>query len=68
MVTALTKGTSTKPTVSSSGFAISGDTFNTYYLNDDGAGLLRLFILKELVKKNILVVLGVLLIIVWEKL
>ena len=39
-------GTATQPTVSSSGFAISGDTVNTYFLNDDGAGLLRLFYIK----------------------
>ena len=40
------QGTSTKPTVSSSGFKISGDVFNTYYINDDGAGLLRLYYVK----------------------
>jgi len=39
-------GTSTQPTITSSGFAISGDTINTYFLNDDGAGLLRLFYIK----------------------
>ena len=39
-------GTSTQPTIFSSGFAISGDTINTYFLNDDGAGLLRLFYIK----------------------
>ena len=45
MVTALTKE---RPhnLLSSTGFAISGDTVNTYFLNDDGAGLLRLFYIK----------------------
>ena len=33
----INQGTATQPTVSSSGFVISGDTVNTYYLNDDGA-------------------------------
>ena len=42
----INQGTSTQPTVSSSGFAISGDTVNTYFLNDDGAGLLRLYYIK----------------------
>ena len=40
------QGTSTKPTVSSSGFKIIGDEFNTYYLNDDGNGLLRKYYVK----------------------
>ena len=40
------QGTSTKPCVSSSGFSVVGDDFNTYYLNDDGAGLLRLYYIK----------------------
>ena len=40
------QGTSTKPCVSSSGFKVVGDDFNTYYLNDDGAGLLRLYYIK----------------------
>tara|TARA_B100000029_G_scaffold238687_1_gene235818 strand:- start:526 stop:2379 length:1854 start_codon:yes stop_codon:yes gene_type:complete len=40
------QGTSTSPTVSSSGFMISGDVTNTYYINDDGAGLLRLYYIK----------------------
>jgi len=40
------QGTSTKPTVSSSGFKTVGDDFNTYYLNDDGSGLLRLYYVK----------------------
>ena len=40
------QGTSTKPTVSSSGFKIVGDDFNTFYLNDDGAGSLRLYYVK----------------------
>ena len=42
----INQGTSTQPTVTSSGFAISGDTVNTYFLNDDGAGLLRLYYIK----------------------
>ena len=42
----INQGTATQPTVLSSGFAISGDTVNTYFLNDDGAGLLRLFYIK----------------------
>ena len=40
------QGTSTKPCVYSSGFKVVGDDFNTYYLNDDGAGLLRLYYIK----------------------
>ena len=40
------QGTSTKPCVSTSGFKVVGDDFNTYYLNDDGAGLLRLYYIK----------------------
>ena len=40
------QGTSTKPCVSSSGFKVVGDDFNTYYLNDDGAGSLRLYYIK----------------------
>nr|BAR31230.1 baseplate wedge [uncultured Mediterranean phage uvMED] len=40
------QGTSTKPTVISSGFKIVGDDFNTYYLNDDGASSLRLYYVK----------------------
>ena len=40
------QGTSTKPTVSSSGFKIIGDDFNNYYLNDDGSGTLRLYYVK----------------------
>ena len=39
-------GTAADPTVSTSGFKISGDAFNTYYINDDGAGLLRLYYIK----------------------
>ena len=39
-------GTSTKPTVSTSGFKVVGDDFNIYYLNDDGSGLLRLYYIK----------------------
>ena len=42
----INQGTSANPTISSSGFSISGDTVNTYFLNDDGAGLLRLFYIK----------------------
>ena len=38
--------TSTAPSVSSSGFKIVGDDVNTYYLNDDGAGTLRLYYVK----------------------
>ena len=38
--------TSTNPSVSSSGFKIVGDDVNTYYLNDDGAGTLRLYYVK----------------------
>ena len=38
--------TSTNPAVSSSGFKIVGDDVNTYYLNDDGAGTLRLYYVK----------------------
>ena len=40
------QGTSTKPTVSTSGFKVVGDDFNIYYLNDDGSGLLRLYYVK----------------------
>ena len=40
------QGTSVQPTVSSSGFKVVGDDFNIYYLNDDGAGLLRLYYVK----------------------
>ena len=40
------QGTSLKPCVYSSGFKVVGDDFNTYYLNDDGAGLLRLYYIK----------------------
>ena len=38
--------TSTNPAVSSSGFKIVGDDVNTYYLNDDGTGTLRLYYVK----------------------
>ena len=38
--------TSTNPSVSSSGFKIVGDDVNTYYLNDDGTGTLRLYYVK----------------------
>ena len=40
------QGTSTEPSVSSSGFKIVGDTLNTYYLDDDGAKTLRLYYVK----------------------
>jgi len=38
--------TSTSPAVISSGFKIVGDDINTYYLNDDGSGTLRLYYVK----------------------
>ena len=38
--------TSTNPTILSSGFKIVGDDINTYFLNDDGAGSLRLYYVK----------------------
>jgi len=38
--------TSTDPSIISSGFKIVGDDINTYYLNDDGAGTLRLYYVK----------------------
>ena len=38
--------TSTDPAIISSGFKIVGDDINTYYLNDDGAGTLRLYYVK----------------------
>jgi hypothetical protein len=38
--------TSTNPSVMSSGFKIVGDDVNTYFLNDDGAGALRLYYVK----------------------
>ena len=38
--------TSTNPAVISSGFKIVGDDANTYFLNDDGAGSLRLYYVK----------------------
>ena len=38
--------TSTNPAVSSSGFKVVGDDVNTYYLNDDGTGTLRLYYVK----------------------
>ena len=37
---------STDPAIISSGFKIVGDDINTYYLNDDGAGTLRLYYVK----------------------
>jgi hypothetical protein len=42
----INKQTSTNPAVISSGFKIVGDDINTYYLNDDGAGTLRLYYVK----------------------
>ena len=38
--------TTTNPAVISSGFKIVGDDINTYYLNDDGSGTLRLYYVK----------------------
>ena len=38
--------TSTSPSVATSGFKIVGDDVNTYYLNDDGSGTLRLYYVK----------------------
>ena len=38
--------TSTNPAIISSGFKIVGDDINTYYLNDDGNGTLRLYYVK----------------------
>ena len=38
--------TSTNPSVMSSGFKVVGDDVNTYYLNDDGSGTLRLYYVK----------------------
>jgi len=38
--------TSTSPSIGSSGFKIVGDDVNTYYLNDDGTGTLRLYYVK----------------------
>ena len=38
--------TTTNPAIASSGFKIVGDDVNTYYLNDDGAGTLRLYYVK----------------------
>ena len=38
--------TSTNPSIMSSGFKIVGDDVNTYFLNDDGAGVLRLYYVK----------------------
>ena len=43
----INQGTSTEPTVSSSGFKIAGDTINTYFINDDGLGKLRLYYIKD---------------------
>ena len=40
------QGTSTSSCVYTSGFKIVGDDFNTYYLNDDGNGLLRKYYVK----------------------
>tara|TARA_B100000609_G_scaffold98344_1_gene78298 strand:- start:1416 stop:3266 length:1851 start_codon:yes stop_codon:yes gene_type:complete len=38
--------TSVNPSIISSGFKIVGDDVNTYFLNDDGAGTLRLYYVK----------------------
>ena len=38
--------TSTNPSIITSGFKIVGDDVNTYYLNDDGSGTLRLYYVK----------------------
>ena len=38
--------TTTNPAIISSGFKIVGDDINTYYLNDDGSGTLRLYYVK----------------------
>ena len=40
------QGTATSSCVYTSGFKIVGDDFNTYYLNDDGNGLLRKYYVK----------------------
>jgi hypothetical protein len=37
----------TSPSVSTSGFKVAGDVENTYYLQDDGNGLLKLFYVKQ---------------------
>ena len=37
----------TSPSVTTSGFKIAGDVENTYYLQDDGNGLLKLFYVKQ---------------------
>ena len=42
----INKQTSTDPAVLSSGFKIVGDDVNTYFLNDDGTGTLRLYYVK----------------------
>ncbi len=38
--------TSTNPSIITSGFKVVGDDVNTYYLNDDGSGTLRLYYVK----------------------
>ena len=37
----------TSPSVTTSGFKVAGDVENTYYLQDDGNGLLKLFYVKQ---------------------
>ena len=41
-----------KPSVTTTGFKIAGDSVNTYYLEDDGAGLLKLFYVKDTGEKQ----------------
>ena len=41
------KSQTDSPSVSSTGFKVAGDTVNTYYLNDDGLGNLRLYYVKS---------------------
>ena len=41
-----------KPSVTTTGFNIAGDSVNTYYLEDDGKGLLKLFYVKDTGEKQ----------------
>ena len=41
-----------KPSVTTTGFKIAGDSVNTYYLEDDGKGLLKLFYVKDTGEKQ----------------
>jgi hypothetical protein len=41
-----------KPSVTTTGFKIAGDSVNTYYLEDDGEGLLKLFYVKDTGEKQ----------------